>query len=273
MKLLLIEACELPQSHLHDGLALQFVEAKAFFQSALCILRCLALLDDMHHLVDVVRGNDETFQDVCPLFCLAEVILCTANGDFVTMSHKVADEVLQCEQLRTAFHESDAVHAEACLQRRHLEELVEHDSCIGIALQINHDTHAFAVALVVDIADAVNLLLANKLCDVLDELLLVHAVGYLAHDNLVVRVAVLNLSLGTDDDASPTRFVGIANALQAHDVCARREVRTLHILHQVIHRQVLVINECHTGINTLREVMCRYICCHTYSDACCSVDE
>ena len=104
VEFLLIEACELTESHLHDGLALNLVQSEAGLQSALCVLRSLALLDDIHHLVDVVAGDDESLQDVSPLLSLAEVVLGAADGDIVAVFHEVADEVLECEQLRTALH-------------------------------------------------------------------------------------------------------------------------------------------------------------------------
>ena len=273
MELLLLQACELTQTHLDDGLALQLIQAKACLKSALCIGRCLTLLDDLHYFVDVVAGNDVALQNVSPLFSLAEVVLRAADGNIVTMGDEIADEVLQGEQLRTPLNQGDAVHAETRLHRCHLEELVQNDTGVSIALQVNHDTHAFAVALVVDVADAVYLLLAHQLCNVFNQLLLVDAVRNLTDNNLVVRFTVLYLGLSADDDASTSCLVGIADALQAHDVGTCWEVRTFHILHQVVDGEVVVIHVCHTGIDDLAEVVRRDIGGHTDGNTRSAVDQ
>ena len=231
MKLFLIETCELAKAHLHDGFALRLVEGKASLQSTLSILWCLTLFNNVNNFVDIVAGNDEAFQNVSSLFCLAQIIFGTTDGDFVAMSDEVADEVLQSKQLWTSFHQSNTVHAETRLQWCHLEKLIQNDTSVCIALQIDDNSHTFAVAFVIDIADTVNLLFTDKLCDVFNKLLFVNAVWNLAHDNLVVCLTILNLGLCTDYNTSSACFVSIADSLHTHDVGTRREVWAFHILH------------------------------------------
>ena len=273
MQLLLIEAGKLTEAHIHDGLALQLVEGKASFQGSLGIDGSLAFFDDIDHLVDVVACNDETFQDVGPFLCLAQVVLRAPDGYVVPVLNKVADEIPEGEKLWASLDQGNAVDAEARLERCHLEELVQHDACIGIALQIYYNAHAFAVALVVDVADAFYLLFTNKLCNVFNELLLVDAVGYFADDNLVVCVAVLYLGFCTKHDASASGLVGIANSLHAHDVCSGGEVGTFHVVHEVVGREFVVIDVCHACIDNFAEVVSGYVGSHTYGNTCCAVDE
>ena len=273
MEVFLPQACELRQTHIDDGLALQFVQLEAGFEVALGVGGRLAATYDVYHLVDVVRGDDEAFEDVRSLFGFAEVVLCATDDDIVAMLDEVADEVLEGEQLRPSLHEGDAVDAEAGLQRRHLEELVQHDACVGVALQVNHDAHAFRVALVVDVADAFYLLVAHELCDVLDELLFVDAIGYLADDYLVVRVAALYVGFGAEDNASAAGLVGIADALHAHDVGAGGEVGAFHVVHEVIYRKFAVIDVSHAGVDDFAEVVRRDVGCHADGNAGGSVDE
>ena len=187
--------------------------------------------------------------------------------------HEVADEVAQREQLRATLDQRDAVHAEAGLHGGHLEELVQHHPAVGITLHVYHDAHSVAVALVVGVVYALYLLLLHQLCDILDELLLVHSVGYLGHHYLVVCVACLDVGLGAHDDASASGLVCVLDALQSHDVASGGEVGTLDILHERLHVHLGIIYECHACVYHLSQVVCGYVGGHTHGYACGSVEQ
>ena len=78
------------------------------------------------------------------------------------------DHVLQGHQLRTAAVERQHVDAEGRLQRREAVELVQHHVGRGVALELDHHAHAVAVALVAQIGDAFDALLAHQFGDALD---------------------------------------------------------------------------------------------------------
>ena len=63
------------------------------------------------------------------------------------------------------------------LQVGEAPELVQHHVGHRIALQLDDDAHAFAVALVPQIGDALDPLLAHLLGDLLDQHALVHLIG------------------------------------------------------------------------------------------------
>ena len=89
----------------------------------------------------------------------------------------------QAQLLGPAAAQRHHVDAEAGLQRRELEQLVEHDVGIGVALDLDHHPHAVAVALVAQVGDALDLLLAHHLGDPLDHPRLVDLVGHLGDDD------------------------------------------------------------------------------------------
>ena len=68
-----------------------------------------------------------------------------------------------------------------CSERESIE-LVQHHIGHGVALQLDHDAHAFARRLVADVGDAFDLLLAHQLGDALDHHRLVHLIGNLGDD-------------------------------------------------------------------------------------------
>src|SRR5690606_2950323 len=102
----------------------------------------------------------------------------------------------------------------------------------GVAAQIDGDAHARAVGLVAQLADALNLLVANKLGDALDEARLVHLVGDLVDDDLRLAGAliVLDARLAADLDAAAPRLVGAGDAGATADDAAREEIGTGHEL-------------------------------------------
>ena len=52
----------------------------------------------MNHLVDVVAGDDQTFEDMCFLLGLSQVELGATDNHLMTMGNKVLDELLQVEE-------------------------------------------------------------------------------------------------------------------------------------------------------------------------------
>ena len=273
MKFLLLQACELSQSHIHDSLRLHFIQSEALLQVLLSVLGRLALLDDLHHLVNIVRGDDQTLQDMSPLFCLAQIVFRASDNHVVAVTDEIGDAVAQCQQFGATLHQCNGVDGKRSLQRSHLKEFVEHHTGVGIALHVHHDAHAFAVALVVGIGNAVYLAFLHQFGNIFDELRLVHAIGNLGDDDFVVLIAGLDVGLGSHDDAAATRLIGLTDALQTHDITASREVGTLDILHQglVVHR--LVVDEGHAGVYHLREVVRGDIGGHTHGNAGGTVDQ
>ena len=213
MQLLLLQTRELCQAHFDDGLRLHLVEFEAVHQSLLGFGGCLAGADEANYLVDVVRGNDEAFQNVGTLLRFAQFELRAANDDIVAVLHEDLYAVFQRQRLGASVYEAHAVDGKGTLQGRHLEELVQDDVGVGVALHVHHDAHTFAVAFVVDVADAVYLLLANERGNVSNKFGLVDAVRYFADNDGIVRRSVFDVGFSAYDDASAARFVGRAHAL------------------------------------------------------------
>ena len=200
------------------------------------------------------------------LLCLAQFVLGTADYHLVAVLHKVADAVLQGEQAGTSLDQGNGIHAEAGLQGSHLEQLVQHHTCVGIALHVYDYTHTLAVALVIGIAYSVQLALLHQFGNVLYQLCLVHAVWNLRYHDLVVLVMSLDICLGTHNDTATACLVCVLYALQAHNECSCGEVGTLHILHQSLGVHFGIIHVCHTGIYHLAQIVGGDIRGHTHGN-------
>ena len=95
--------------------------------------------------------------------------------------------------LGLAVHDGQQDHGEALLHGGVLEELVEHDLRLGAALQLDHDAHAVAVALIADVRDVVDDLVVDQFGDALDQVGLVDLVRNFGDDD---RLAIfVNVSM------------------------------------------------------------------------------
>jgi hypothetical protein len=96
---------------------------------------------------------------------------------------KTLDQVLQVAQLGLAVDQRHHVDAERVLQLCLLVQVVQHDLGHFAALELDHQPHAGLVALVLDVADAFDLLLVHQLGHALLQRLLVDLVGELVDDD------------------------------------------------------------------------------------------
>ncbi len=121
--------------------------------------------------------------------------------------HAVVDEVLdglhQTHFLGLVVRNREQDHAEAFLHLGVLEELVQHELGLAIALQLDHDAHAVAIAFVADIGDRVNDLVVDQLRDALHQARLVDLVGNFGNDDrLAIFVESFDARLGAHDEAA-----------------------------------------------------------------------
>ena len=158
-----------------------------------------------------------------------------ADDDFVAVRDVVLEHLLERHDLRheaarcRVGHQRQHDDAERRLHRGVLVQLIEHDARNRIALQLDDDAHAVLVGLVAQVGDAFELLVANQIGDVLDQLRAVDLIRDFGDDDLrLVRgFLFLDHRARAHDDAPATRVLIILDAGTAVDVAAGREVGTL----------------------------------------------
>ena len=69
---------------------------------------------------------------------------CAADNDIMPVVDKRLQQLLEVEQLRTAFNERYIVDAERRLKRSHLIKFVEQHVGVGVFLDFHNHTHVFA---------------------------------------------------------------------------------------------------------------------------------
>ena len=264
---------ELTQTHVYDSLALQLVQLEALLQVTLCIRRGLTVADDVHHLIDIIAGDDQSLKDMSTLLGFLQVVFRTTDSHVMTVLHEVLHTLLQGEQARTTLHQCDIVHREAALQGRHLEQLIQDHVGIGVFLHIDDDAHTLTTGLIVSIADTLEFTFFHQVDDIFNQLLFVAAVRNLCNHNLVMTLMTLDLCLSTHDNPTTTGLVSILHALQTIDKGACREVGSRNILHQSFGIDIGIVDVGTTAIDHLTQIVCRHIGSHTHGDTITTIDQ
>ena len=209
----------------------------------------------MDNLVDVILGNEQTFQQMRPLLGFFQVIPGAPGEDFFLMLQVLVDDLPQGENFRLLLvvHQRQHDNAEAGLQSRLLEQIVQHDLRIGVLFQLDDHTHTVAVGLVPEVGNAVQALVLHLFGNVLDELTLIDLIRKLGDDNPhPVLAMLLKLRPGADDHLATAGGVGRTDAAASHNDAAGREVRAGDMLHQVGQSRFRVVQDAHAGVNDLR---------------------
>ena len=276
--LLPLEAGEPLELHLEDRVGLDLAEAEAAHEAGARLRRRLRLADEGDHLVEVVEGDDEAFEDVGPRLGLSQLEGRPPAHDLAAELDEQLRGLEQVQDLRPLVDDREHDDPERVLERRELVEVVQ-DHLARLALaDVHDDPHALPGALVADVGDAVDPLLAHELGDPLDEARLVDLVGDLGDDDrFLVPLAGLDLRPRPHHDRSPPGAVGLADAGPAADEAGGGEVGARDPLHEpfqpLVGREVRVLDEERESVDDFPEVVGRDLRGHADRDPLRSVDE
>ena len=274
-ELLAREAGEAAQAHLENRLGLHVVEAERVEHALLGLGVVARGANDVDDLVDVVDGDEQALEDVHAGTGLIEVELGAAGHDVDLVVDVVVQHLAQRKRLGHAVDQRDVNRAERGLELRLLVQVVENDLGHGTLLEVDDDAHALLeVGLVAHVGDALDLLLVDRLGDLLLEQALVDLIGDLGHDEArTAALDLLHVHLGAHGDRAAARLVGFADALGAHDDAARGEVGAREHGHKVVDRRIGVVDHHAHGVGDLAEVMRRDVGGHADGDARAAVDQ
>ncbi len=124
---LALEPGQALQAHVEDGLGLGLGEFEATDQVFTGLGRRLAGADGGDHLVQMIERLEDAFQDVSPLFGLAQVVAGAPDDHRLPMVEEVAEQLLERHHLRLVVHDGQQDDAEGGLHRRQLVQRVEDD--------------------------------------------------------------------------------------------------------------------------------------------------
>ena len=274
LQLVAFQTGQAGQAHVQNGLCLLLGESEALHQSGTRGRGIAAAPDDGHDFIDVVQRLEQTLQDVRARLGLVQVVFGAAGDDVLLVGDVVVEHLPQGEHLGLAVHQGKHVGAEGLLHGGVLVEVVEHHGGVYVALELDDDAHAVAVALVANIGDAVQALLMHQLGDLLHQLGLVDHVGdFRDHDAAAVLAHGLDLGLGAHQNAAPARVIGRADAALPQNDAAGGEVRPLDKLHQVLGGAVGMVDHVNAAVHHLAQVVRGDVGGHAHGDAVGAVDQ
>ena len=274
--LVALETGEPLQAHIQDGLRLDLAQPELFHEAVPGLIGGLAGADQPDHRVQMVQCDEQTLEDMGALLRLPQIELGAPHHHVMPVVDETRDHVLQAQQHGTAAHKRDAVDAETGLERTELVQLIEDHTTHGLALHLISEADARAVAVVIDITDALDLLVVHQVGHSLVEL---HRLVRLerdlgADDRLATGFHVLlDVAPGAQYDPPPPGLVGLADPVNTLDDTTCREVRPLDVLHEAGSIDVLVLDVRGDPIANLVEVVRWHVRGHAHGDARCPVHQ
>ncbi len=260
----LFQAGQLLQLGFQDVVSLVFGQAEARDQ------RCLRFVlgtDDVDHLVQVEEGHQQAFQQVQAALDLLQAVLQAAGDGGAAERQPFAEQHLQVLYLRTAVQPDHVeVDAVAALHVRGGEQVAH--QLVGVdAVGARHQHHAHRVGVVGFIAHVFQprqLLGAHLRGNLLDHLRRRHLERQRG-DHHVVRF------LGEGRTRTHAAVAGLVHRAQVvgrgDDLGGRRIVRALHVLAQVAHAGIGIVQQVQQRADDLVEVVRRHVGGHAHGDA------
>ena len=249
MEVVHFQAGELTQAHVDDSLGLRVGESETFGKLLFGSIGRLGMADNADYLVDIVAGDDQTFENMSLFLCFAQFVFCAPDHHVVAVVDECFYKILEIEQTRTSVDKSHVVDRECRLHCCHLVELVEHHIGVGVLTELDDDAHALVVALVVDVGDAFDFFLVDKIGDIFYQLGFVDTVGNFVNDDGLMLFLLLNVGVGADHDASAAGLIGLFDPCGAVDGATCGEVGRRDMLHQLRNGDFGVVEIGYAGID------------------------
>ncbi|CAI8152113.1 MAG: Uncharacterised protein [Synechococcus sp. CC9902] len=146
-----LECREAAQLHLEDRIGLNVREAMALLKLKPGGCGVGSSTDQGDDRVELIQGQQQAEQDVIALLRFSQEVAGATLDRLDAEVEEHLEHLPQGEQDRFPIHQREHVSAEIALQRRQLEEVVQHHLWIGITAELHHDAHAVTIAFVPDV--------------------------------------------------------------------------------------------------------------------------
>ena len=251
-----------------DAELLDFLLAEAQRQQAgTGLVAVLRIADDLDEVIKVRQGDEVALELLGARLGLAEEEAGAAQDDLAAVLDEAGDRFLEREELRSSPVDGQHRDGEGGLERGVLVEVVDHHLGDGVALEF--DDHAgVLIGLVADGTDVGDDLLVHQSRDALDEGGAVDVVGDLGDDDLLAATLdLLDPGATADLHGTAARLEILLDAADAAELAARREVGPLDVLHQLLDRDVGVVDLGADGVDGFAKIVRRDVGRHADGDA------
>src|SRR6266498_2029702 len=276
---ILLDRAEL---HVEYRLRLNLSELELVDQPLLGVVRGPRPADQLDDLVDDVDGLLEALQDVRAAPGLLQLVRRAVAYDLAAEGDEFVERLGQVEDLRLAVDDREVDHPERDLHLRHLVQLVQDDLRDGVAFEFDDDAdlllrRRFAVGLVADLRNALDLLVIDQVGDLFDQLRLVDLERDLGDDD---GVALLGAAPDAVDRGPRPKLhhaapglVSLLDAFAAVNEPAGGEIRARHDLDQVRELGFRSLEEVNGRLDDLAQIVRRNLGRHADGDPVRTVDQ
>src|SRR5947209_9434243 len=150
-----------------SGVDVDFLATEVGDQVVASLATVCARANDDDDVVEMIERGQVAFENVLALFGLGQQVGGAATDYVHAVINKMFDGLDQTQLLGLSVDHGEQDHAEALLHLRVLEKLVEHELRLAATLQLDHDAHAVAVALVANVRDVFDVLIVDQFGDTL----------------------------------------------------------------------------------------------------------
>ena len=219
-----------------------------------------AAANELDDFVEMIESDLEADQDVLALFGFAQIVLRSAAHHFDAVLDEKLDQLDQSELARLARDDGEQDHAERFLHLRLLEEMIQDELRLFVALHFDDDAHAVAIGFVANVADALNFLVLHQIGDVSDKPRFVHLIGQFRDDDvLAIFTSLLDGGFGAHLESAATGFVSLLDSIAPVDVAARGEIRAGDKLHHFLQIGFGLLDQHHGRFDNFRQIVRRNI--------------
>ena len=231
LDLLTFQSGQRTQTHIHDSLSLNICQSEAFYQCFLSSCHISAASDDIDDLINVIKGDQQTFQDMSPLLSLVQIIFCPSGNNILLMKEVIPQHILQIQHPRLIIDQCQHNNTKGILQLRVLVQLIQYYVGVHITPKLNADTHSFTVGFVSEIRDSVNLLILYQFSNLLNETRLIYHIWKLRHHDTVLSILHgLDIRDSPNPDLAPSGAIRFFNPGRSEDHSSGWKIRSLHDL-------------------------------------------
>ena len=159
------QTCQSSQTHIYNSLSLCIGKIKSLYKFFFGFLNIFSRTDDTYDFINVVKSNQQSFQDMCPLLSFIEVIFCSSGDHILLMDEIIYQNILQCEDLRLSLYQRKIIDTERILELRVFVELIQNYICICITANFNTDFHTLTAGMIIQRCDTIDFFISYKIGD------------------------------------------------------------------------------------------------------------
>ena len=246
-----------------ERVGLQFVEG--FFTIR-------GVTDHLDEVIQIVDRQEEGFQFLRRGLGLAEKKARPAQHHLTAMLDVARIRVFEVQQPGAALIDRQHVRRERGLEGGVLEDVVEHHLRTGLAFEVDDDPGVL-IRFITDGADFRKHLLVHQSRDALNQGSPVDAIGNGGDDDLLAIAVFNNLRMSANAHRAVTCLQILTNARRPIDGATRWKIGALHVLHELLDRDVRVVDLSANAIDDLTEIVGRHVGRHPHRDPRSAVDE